>query len=186
MKKILNFNFVTVAILAAVLILAAVIVGCGLSDVFTGVEKAGSEVYSYIEDGEVDDVEGWGFIFGGAAVGVAALFAGATWFVLVLVPAVLAIFMIIPAIIARLIYRTDKGRILVYRILMFFSYVWMGVLAFFLGTIIFGGKLTVATFIILVLFLYTIVVTVLGIRNTYTGRIRGEVNETFVEKTEDY
>lgn len=185
MKQILNFNFITVAILAVVLVLVAVSVGLDLSEITTGVEKAGSEVAGYVDDGEVDDVEGWGFIFGGAAVGLAGLLLGMAWIVGVLVPALLAVFMFVPALIARLIYRADKGRILAYRILMFFVYLWMGVLAFALGALILELEVTVATVVFLVSFLYTVLVVILGIRNTYTERIKCEDGDMNVLETEE-
>lgn len=174
MKKILNFNFITVAILAAMLVLIAAFAWINLSDVSASVNHEINEMYDPNEDGEIDDVEGWGFVFGGSILGFAALSVGLVKVASVLVTGFFVIFMLVPAIIARLIYKADKGRILAYRLLMGFSYAWMGVLAFLLGNAIFAGGMTTVTYVILVPFLYTIVVLILGIRNTYTKRIRSE------------
>ncbi len=186
MKNILNFNFTTVAILAGVLLLVAAVFWFNLAEVTTGVNEAGREVAGYVDGDEVDDVEGWGFIFGGAAVGFAGVFLGFVWIVAVLVPAALAVFMIIPAIIARLIYQNSDGRILAYRILMFFAYAWMGVLAYLLGGIVITGELTTTTIVFLVPLIYTVVMLILGIRNTYTGRIRGEFENELEANAEEF
>lgn len=178
MKKILNFNFMTVAILTAMLVLTTVFAWMNLSDISTEVNNNISEMYDPNDDGEIDDVEGWGFIFGGSVLGLASLSVGFVKIASVLVTGALVFFMLAPALIARLIYRSEKGRILAYRILMFFSYACMGILASSLGNWIFAGKMTVNTVVLAVLLLYTIAVMILGIRNTYTKRIRnGQVEQ---------
>lgn len=174
MKKILNFNFITVVILAAMIALIAAFAWINLSNVSTGVNNDISEMYDTNEDGEIDDVEGWAFLFGGSVLGLANLSIGFAKLVIVLVSGAFVVFIIVPAIIARLIYRSEKGKILTYRIFMGISYVWMGILASLLGNVILSGGMTVITVVLAVLLLYIIAVLILGIRNTYTKRIQRE------------
>lgn len=174
MKKVLNFNFITVTILAVMLVLTAVFAWMNLSDISTEVNNNISEMYDPNDDGEIDDVEGWGFIFGGSVLGLASLSVGFVKIVSVLVTGFFVIFIMVPAIIAKFIYRAEKGRILAYRILMGVSYACMGMLASSLGNWIFSGGMTVNTVVSAVLLLYTVAVLILGIRNTYTKRIRSE------------
>ncbi len=174
MKKILNFNFITVAILTAMLVLTAVFAWMNLSDVSASVNQEIDEMYDPNDDGEIDDVEGWGFIFGGSVLGLASLSVGVVKIASVLVTGGFVSFMMVPAIIARLIYRAEKGRILAYRILMGVSYAWMGILAFLLGNMLLSGGMMVVTVVSAVLFLYTVAVLILGIRNTYSQRIQRE------------
>ena len=174
MKKVLNFNFITVAILAVMLVLTAAFAWMNLSDVSASVNQEIDEMYDPNDDGEIDDVEGWGFIFGGSVLGLASLSVGFVKIASVLVTGFFVIFIMVPAIIAKFIYRAEKGRILAYRILMGVSYIWMGVLTFILGDVLLSGGMTVVTVVSAVLFLYTVAVLILGIRNTYTKRIRRE------------
>lgn len=179
MKRILNFNFITIVILVGLLVLATGLAWVSLSEVSATVSNDIEELHDPNDDGEIDDVEGWGFIFGGSLLGLAALSVAFIKLVCVLGTGLFVLLVMVPAVIARLIYRAKKGRILVYRILMFFSYAGMSILAFFLGNIIFAGRLTVVTVVLSVLFLYTVAVLILGIRNTYTKRISSEqmINE---------
>lgn len=187
MRKVVDFNFLTVMILVMILAFVAISEGIQLSKVNEKLDQQGRELNEYIEDGEVDDVEGWGYIYGGVGHLLGGLAVGIGWIVLVFFPAAAALIIFVPAFIARLVYKGRGIRLLIYRITMFLVYVVMSAFALLLGGFIFGEKLGGLEIAMGIISVYTAVVTVLGVRNTYTSRITcedGDANELEIEKVQ--
>ena len=124
----------------------------------------------------VTDIEGYAAILSAIGYGigwVGKIFIWAVWIVL---PAILAFFIFIFAWIAWSIYQENPPRILAYRILMGFSYAGQ-ILLLLLGSFLcrklfqipFGNRYAFCT---LLLCIYILVAIILGMRGTYTKRLK--------------
>ena len=135
MKRPFNVNFI--------MLLSLVVLLLGMALVFTGVLNSLDEELSEMSqemdeirsEGDVEDVDGFALGVIGVAYVMGWFASMGLWLVLVACPIALAVLIFLLALIARLIYSDEGGRLLCYRIIMALDYLLVGVLAIFLGSI---------------------------------------------------
>ena len=130
----------------------------------TAVEKMDE---NRLNDDEIDDVEGFGYIIGYIAGGLGWLAETVLWIIAIIV-GIYAALLFIFALAARLAFSTTKSGLMAYRILMGFEYGLQGLLALGLLFVISGGGITVATILAVIFLIGEIVYSA---RNTYSKRI---------------
>lgn len=169
MKKQVNQNFILTLTLVALLLLV-IISGVVLAEaVNSKMDGIQSEIESAQDQDEIGDVEGYGIIANGVGyvfgvIGIIAIVA-----YLIIIPAILALYIFIFALIARLIYKETSGRILAYRILMGFSF--SGQIIMLLCCFLSLRSIGWGSLIGLVIGTYIFWVLLMGMRGTYTNRI---------------
>lgn len=168
MKKKANQNFIMAMILVAAMVLVCIFFGAALVDLDSDLDSMKSDISTTLEDGEVEDVEGYGVIAESIGYGFGA-FASAIIFAVILLVGGYAFLLFIVALIARLIYAGKGKRLIAYRILMGVEYLLQVGLILFFGDIL-VGSFNVVTLVIMLLILIEIVY---GAVNTYTKRICG-------------
>ncbi|MBQ8821347.1 MAG: hypothetical protein IJZ82_01775 [Lachnospiraceae bacterium] len=122
MKKKVNNNFTLVILLVAAMLLIPLIFGLALIDLDSDMDSLKNEISTTLEDGEVDDVEGYGVIAESVGYGFGA-FASVIIFVIILMVGGYALLLFVIALIARLIFKAEGKRLTAYRILMGVEYV---------------------------------------------------------------
>lgn len=165
--KPITFNFVSVVIVAVLIILAGVFATASLSSadaVQTDMKSQITEIHENAGEEGIGDVYGYGLIFLNLGYGVAAL--GEVFAVATMIICGLGAFIIVfPALLARLLYKNSDGRILAYRIIMGIDYVVIAAIAFML----LGGSAVLINWIIP---LAMLAIVVCGMINTYSNRIK--------------
>ncbi len=122
-------------------------------------------------DGNVDDVEGYGIIFGTIAYGLGSIGNFLLILLLVIVPLFLSLSTAVQAIFVRLLYHREKsGRLLCYRV---FNGILLAstLFAFIFMTYIATVKAS-ASLIVGIADIIALVMTVICIKNTYTDKIK--------------
>lgn len=170
LEKQVNKNFMLTLILVAILlllVLRGVALEAGLSSSMNGIS---SEIEQMRGEDEIGDVEGYAIIAYGIGYGLGAVGWMFMVICLIIIPAVLAFFIFIFALIARLIYKETPGRILAYRIIMGFSFLGQILMLWccFSGLIIGAGIGLMS----LVLGICTFAIIFMGMRGTYTKRLK--------------
>lgn len=168
-KSQVNKNFILTLTLVAILLLM-IILGKVLAEAISSEISGGqSKIESIQDQEEISDVEGYGIIVEGIAdvFGVIGMIAVVMY--LIVIPAILALYIFIFALIARLIYKETPGRILAYRILMGFSF--SGQIIMLLCCLLCMQSIGWVTLISLVIGVYIFWVLFMGMRGTYTDRI---------------
>lgn len=163
-----TFNFVSVTVLAALIMLVGMLCVFALgstSTTKTDIKADIEETYENAGDEGLGDVEGYGVIINGLAYGFLAMGE-----IIVAAIAILcgfgAFIIFFPALLARLLYKDSDGRILAYRIIMGIDY---GIItAMAIGVLSMQEELSTAWLIPLGM----LVIVVCGIINTYSERIR--------------
>lgn len=171
-KRPVNTNFLFFMIIAVVL---AVIAGttylsCLKAD--EAFDNFGAEVSEARSDGEIDDVEGYGIIFGSLFYGIGAVGVIFKIIFMVFLPLLISISTAVQAVACRIIYSAEsKGRLFCYRI---FSAVCGGMTALMtiLFSFVFFDK-AITVIIAVIADIALIAGTVFCFRNTFTDRIKG-------------
>ncbi len=162
-----TFNFVSVTILAVLIMLAGILGTLSLSSASTVKADIKTEIDETFENaGEdgIDDVEGYSLIFYGLGYGIATI--GEVFGAAIILLCGLGAFIIFfPALLARLLYKNSDGRILAYRIIMGIDYVIITAIALMM----LGGSALLTDWLIP---LGILAIVVCGIINTYSNRIR--------------
>ena len=166
MKKTVNGNFILCMLIVAALVLLCVFFGVATTDMGGEMDSIKSDISETLEDGEVDDVEGYGVIAESIGYGFSA-FASAILLVMILLVGVYAFALFIIALIARLVYKSEGKRLAVYRVLMGIEYLLQAGLILFLGEILVNSR----NLTVLVVIVPLLAAIVYGVRNTYTKRI---------------
>lgn len=185
MKKAVNFNFFSVLSIVIMFVITAAVMSCVLLEAERALEQLEAEMDSTSESGEIGDVEGWALIAMGIGyvAGMAAVVIG--WIFGVGLPILFAVFIFVPLLIARLLYRPEGKKLLAYRILMGVAY--GAIILWTIGVIILcvsiwsatavegltGGNIVVVV-IGAAITVYNTAVLFFGMRNTYTKRICGQ------------
>lgn len=167
-KKPVNVNFISV--LSIIILLAGLAVIFGIFAAGAGNESAA--VGSAIDEmraGEVGDVEGWGMLLMGA-VGLTGVMVSAFCWFFAIIFFLMALFLFIPLLTARLLYSNAGGRLLAYRIIMGITYLLMLPLLMLLFSFI-GMSVSITVFAILGVLLLLVVLG-LNVINTYSNRIK--------------
>ena len=122
MKKQINKNFILSLTLVGMLLLV-IVLGIVLQyEMNTGIDGLRGDIESVRSRDEIGDVEGYGMIANGIGYGLGMIGMVLVWVFLIIIPGILAAFIFIFALLAKLIYQNNPQRILAYRILMGFSY----------------------------------------------------------------
>lgn len=168
-KSQVNKNFILTLTLVAILLLL-IISGVALVEVINSeINGVQSEIESLQEQDEIGDVEGYGIIANGIGYVFGVIGMIGVVMYLIVIPAILALYIFIFALIARLIYKETPGRILAYRILMGFSF--SGQIIMLLCCLLCMQSIGWVTLISLVIGVYIFWVLFMGMRGTYTDRI---------------
>lgn len=168
LKKPVNVNFIL--ILAVVILLAGLALASGIFA--AGVGNEASAIGSQIEDmraGEIDDVTGSGILLLGAVSSPVILVSAFGW-ILAVVLFMMALFLFIPLVTARLLYRDTGGRLLAYRIIMGITYVLLLPLPLLLFSLV--GQSVPVTVSAVLGALLVLAVIVVNVINTYSDRIK--------------
>ena len=166
MKKIVNQNFVLSMIIVAAMVLVCIFFGFVMSDVGEGMDYLRNDISQTVENGEVGDVEGYAMIIQGIGYGFGA-FANVLLFGVVLLVGFYGFLLFIVALIARLVYKSEGKRLVVYRVLMGIEYVLQAGLFWVLGEMMISNF----NLIMLVVILLLLAEIIYGVINTYTKRI---------------
>lgn len=161
-----TFNLVSVAVVAALIMLMGVVCTFTLDSVSTINTDLRTDMEETIEnaDESLFDVEGYSVIFKGMLYGFVAF--GELFVVMVAILCGFGAFIVFfPALLARLLYKNSNGRILAYRIIMGIDYVIITAIAL----VMLGGMELSAVWLIP---LGMLAIVVCGIINTYSERIR--------------
>lgn len=166
MKKRVNFNFISILLISAALLIVAValcFMTLSSTSELTGTRETIKEIQ---QQDEIGDVEGYALLASGGAYAMGALATGFMIVMCVLI-AIAAVVLFLPNLIARLVYAPSGGRLIAYRIIMGFEYalvVFFGLLCYSF----FKPKLWIA----IASCGYCVIITIIGCVNTYTARIR--------------
>lgn len=121
MKKV-TINLILSLAIAAALLVFVLVFGTFLGVLGSGLGDLSQDINVIFDDGEVDTVEGHGAIVQGAFLVVGAL-AGAVILVMIVLVGGYSLLLILFAVVARVVFATQGGRLLAYRILMGIEYV---------------------------------------------------------------
>lgn len=163
-----KINFTLAMIVTVIIVLGAIF--CGVSGAIIGgaVDVTVDELEeTRLGDDEIDDVEGYGLIFGYVGAGLGWL-GGILLLVAAIMAGIYAVGLFAFALAAWLVYKGNAEKIKAYRILMGFEYALQGILAFNMIKMAFEGSFSAFTFgagIVLALEI------AYSARNTYTERI---------------
>ena len=179
MKKV-TINFILSLVFVVALTILTVISASAYSDIRTELKKTSSDIsadHDYYD--EIEDISGYALLaknFGVllGAFGVAILLAVA------IALGLYAFLLFLFALIAKLVYRPEGGRLMAYRILMTIEYLFQGGIAYFLGgttiDIISEGHLTqndiTYCIVMIILTLTTIGLILYSAVNTYSSKIK--------------
>ena len=166
MKKAVNFNFISILIISVLLFVLALAVQFYISPFQSELSDLKGTISDIQQQDEIGDVEGYAFLFGGAAYAFGAFTTGITIAICVIVE-VLAILLFIPNLIARIVYSANGGRLLAYRIIMGIEYA--GVTVFSILLIWLSWKNWA---ICIPCGGYCLAITIIGCIKTYTARIK--------------
>lgn len=166
MKKAANFNFISILIISVILFILALTVQFHILPMQSGLSDLRETMSGIQHQDEIGDVEGYAFLLSGAAYIFGAFTTGIIIAICVIVE-FLAVLLFIPNLIARIVYSSDGGCLLAYRIIMGIEYA--GITAFSLLLIWLFGK---NWLICIPCGGYCLAVTVIGCINTYTARIK--------------
>lgn len=168
MKKIANINFILAVILIIGLLLPAFTLGKYSNYLDSGLEYLQNDMDERMDDGSIDDVEGWGLILEGIGLGLGTV-ANVVLIAVIVIIVVYALLLFLFALIARLVYAPQGGRLVAYRILMSIEYILQLLLiAFFIFIL-------TSAFMVKIL-IYTILASaglIYSAYNTYSKRIKG-------------
>ncbi len=166
MKKTVNKNFILCMLVVAALVLLCVLFGVATADIGGEMDSVKSDISGILEGEEVNDVEGYGVIAESIGYGFSA-FASAILFAMILLVGAYAFVLFIVALIARLVFKSQGKRLVIYRILMGVEYVLQAGLILLLGDMLVNS----GNGIVLVIIVPLLAEIVYGVRNTYTDRI---------------
>lgn len=173
MKEQINKNFKLSLSIAGILffsVVLGIIIVCVLN---FGIGQMGSNIAELSSRDEIGDVEGYGILIDIIGYGMGALGLVIVWITMIIVPGILGLFIFLFALIAKLIYQKNTTKVLTYRVLMGFSYAGQILTAYLCCSS--GFSFSVAGCIRLLMSIYMIWAICMGIRGTYTNRIKGEL-----------
>lgn len=179
MNKQANINLILSMTLVSILVLVSLsgfVMGKSLG---AGMDGAQKEIERLSGNGEIGDVEGYGIIAYGVGYGLSSLGMAVVLFFVVLVPAFLAAFIFIFSLLARLVYKNTKGRVIAYRILMGFSFA--GQLAMLILSLIGFTSYKMGMVVYVMICAFIIWAIVIGIRGTYSYRLTMDGKEGGIE-----
>jgi len=166
LKKKVNINLILALVLVAGLLMIPIAMGVIVNDLNDDLGILGEDMSEAYEDGEIDTVEGHGLILEGAAYGL-GVFSSTMLMIVIIMVGGYAGLLLVFAVLARLVFAKEGGRLLAYRILMSVEYVLQaGILVFLIGLLLDGFDIV---FLILTLMIAAGLIYS-GI-NTYTKRI---------------
>ena len=166
LKRKVNINFILALVLVAGLLMIPIVLGVAVNDLSSDIDAPGDGISTALEDGEADEVEGYGMLLEGAGYGLGT-FANAMLMVVIIMVGGYAGLLFVFAAMARLIFAKEGGRLRAYRILMGVEYVLQAGIIVFLGNLLLSGFDIVFLLMILMIgagLIYSAV-------NTYTKRI---------------
>lgn len=166
MKKAVNFNFISILIISITLLISAAAMYSSILSSQNDLTHTKTAIERIRDQDEIGDVEGYGLLLSYTAYGLgsAAVALGKLVCIVILI---MAVFLFIPNLLARLIYSASGGRLLAYRIIMGFEYISVLLIAL-LGISLFGS----IWWLKILCGGYCLVITVIGCINTYTSRIK--------------
>lgn len=172
MKRPVNMNFI--------MLLSLVVLLFGIAFTFLGVLNTmdeelfgiSQEMDEIRSEGDVEDVDGFALSVLGMTYVMGWFASMGLWLVLVACPIALAILIFLLALVARLIYSGEGGRLLVYRIIMTLDYMIVGALVIFMGSLFTMEQGMMLPLLVVVAIAYLVAILFLGIRNTYSARIK--------------
>lgn len=168
LKKKVNINFLLALVLVAGLLMIPVVLGVAVNDMSGELDALESDISATLEEGEVDDVEGYGVLAEGTAYGLGT-FANTMLIIVIIMVGGYAGLLFVFAAMARLIYAKEGKRLLAYRILMSVEYVLQAGIIVFLVNLLLGGF----DIVFLLMILMIAAGLIYSARNTYTKRICG-------------
>lgn len=168
MRKI-TFNLISVGFVVVFLLGVAVFTHVRMQTLDGALTDLKSDIREVQQEDEIGDVEGYGLILNGLAYGAGIIGKFLIEVLFVWIPGIFAGVLLLFSVLARVLYRENKERVLIYRILMGIVY---GVL-FILELLLLGILSIHVSLFAVVLMSGILSVIVLGIRNTYTERIYG-------------
>lgn len=166
MKKAVNKNFILCMLVVTALVLLCVLFGVATTDIGGEMESVKSDISGILEGEEVNDVEGYGVIAESIGLGF-GVFASAILFAMIFLVGAYAFVLFIVALIARLVFKSQGKRLVIYRVLMGIEYVLQAGLILLLGDMLVNS----GSGIVLVIIVPLLAEIVYGVRNTYTDRI---------------
>lgn len=166
LKKKVNINLILALVLVAGLLMIPIALGMIVNDMSGELNELGEEMSTAFEDGEIDTVEGHGLILEGAGYGLGA-FAGTMLIIIIFMVGGYAGLLFVFAVMARLIFAKEGGRLLAYRILMGVEYVLQAGIVVFLVSMLLEGF----DIVFLLMTLMVLAGLIYSARNTYTKRI---------------
>ncbi len=166
LKKKVNINLILALVLVAGLLMIPIALGVIVNDMSGELDALGEEMSTAFEDGEIDTVEGHGLIWQGAGYGFGA-FAGTMLMIVIFMVGGYAGLLFVFAVMARIIFAKEGGRLLAYRILMGVEYVLQAGIVVFLISMLLEGF----DFVFLLMTLMILAGLIYSARNTYTKRI---------------
>lgn len=167
LKKKVNINLILALVLVAGLLMIPIAMGVIVNDLNDSMDVLEEDMSGVYGDGEIDTVEGHGLIMEGAAYGF-GVFSSAMLMIVIFMVGGYAGLLFVFAVMARIIYAGEGGRLLAYRILMGVEYVLQaGIVVFLVNMMLedFDFVFLILTIMIAAGLIYS------GI-NTYTKRIR--------------
>lgn len=170
MKKQVNKNFILALTLVAMLFLVVILGATMVYALNSGMEGLQSDISRMQSGDEIGDVEGYGIIVNSIGYGLGGIGKIMIVIFLIIIPVALIAFIFVFALIARLIYKDTPERISAYRVLMGFSFA--GQIIMFLislSMLTSGGWGSLISFVISVYIFWALF---MGMRGTYTNRIK--------------
>lgn len=166
MRRI-NVNMLLVGCVAAVILAFVLLMFAGAGVMGEGAENLARNISDMRGDGEeIGDVEGYGIIMNGFAMGMAGL-AQIFLFIMGVLALIFDIILFILALIARLVFAPKGARLVIYRVLMTLVSVMFAAVEVLLVSVL-TGSFTVLGLILSVILFAVILVTLI---NTYSKRI---------------
>lgn len=164
--KTVNKIYIIIMSIAIVLLASCFVVEKAFDAIDDYGEEVSSDADEAREDGEIDDVEGWGLIAEGSMLGLGA-FAGIFLLGAALAFGIYAVLLILIATIARLLFKPQGVGLGLYRVLMTIEYILMALLDLLFISILLEG-FSVLALVGAVVFTFA---TVYGLIYTYSRKI---------------
>lgn len=173
MKEQINKNFklsLSIAAILFFLVVLGIIFACIL---YYGIGQIGSNIAELSSRDEIGDVEGYEILIDSIGYGMGALGLIIVLLTMIIVPGILGLFIFLFALIAKLIYQKNTTKVLTYRVLMGFSYAGQILTVYLCCSK--NHSFGVMGCIGWPIGIYMIWAICMGIRGTYTDRIKGEL-----------
>lgn len=171
-KRPVNFNFLAIMILVILLFLAGLVMWSAVLDADAELLGMKGEINEIQSRDEIGDVEGYGLLGYMIAYGVGSFVVMAVKILFVWIPLFMGLILLVLAVLSRAVYADNGGRLLMYRIIMGIGYILLAAMAGLLAGLLSMWSGILAFVLVGSLLAYVTAIIILGIRNTYTDRIK--------------